>query len=154
MIKSIKQFFQKHIKSPDDDPSDNVSEHSLHIATAALLIEMMRADAKISEDERAAITRSIQSKFDLTNEETDSLIQLAEEEIWKSTGYYEFTSLINKGFTYKQKVKVIEHMWEVAYSDKRLDKYEEHMLRKITNLILVSHEDFIESKLRVKRQFS
>jgi uncharacterized tellurite resistance protein B-like protein len=151
MVNSIRQFFQKYIK-PADDTSDNVPEHSLHIATAALLIEMMRADAKISKDERTAITQSMQSKFQLSNEETNTIVQLAEEEIWKSTGYYEFTSLINKGFTYAQKVKVIEHMWEVAFADTELEKHEEHMIRKITDLIFVSHEDFIKTKLRVKKK--
>jgi len=82
------------------------------------------------------------------------LLQLAEEEIWKATGYYEFTSLINKGFTYEQKVKVIEHLWEVAFADAELDKYEEHMVRKIADLIHVEHKDFIDAKLRVKKKLS
>ncbi len=149
MVSAIKQFFEKYIK-PSPDISDRVSEHSLQLATAALLIEMMRADAKISEDERRTVTKSIRSKFKLTEEETNALLQLAEEEIWNSTGYYEFTSLINKGFTYRQKLKVVEHMWEVAFADADLDKYEEHMVRKIANLIYVSHKDFIETKLRVR----
>lgn len=149
MVSTIKQFFEKYIK-PSPENSDKVTEHSLQLATAALLIEMMRADAKVSEDERRTITKSIQSKFKLTEEETNALLQLAEEEIWKSTGYYEFTSLINKGFNYEQKLKVVEHMWEVAFADSELDKYEEHMVRKIADLIYVSHKDFIETKLRVR----
>ncbi len=149
MIRSIKQFFKKNIK-PSSDSSEQVSEHSLQLATAALLIEMMRADTKISEEERRTIINSIRSKFDISDEETNKLLQLAEEEIHKATGYYDFTSLINKGFTYEQKIKVIEHLWEVAYADADLDKYEEHMVRKIANLIFVSHKDFIETKLRVR----
>jgi len=151
MVSAIKQFFEKYI-NPSPDIPDRVSEHSLQLATAALLIEVMRADAKISEDERRTVTNSIRSKFKLTEEETNALLQLAEEEIWKSTGYYQFTSLINKGFTYEQKLKVIEHMWEVAFADADLDKYEEHMVRKIANLIYVSHKDFIETKLRVRNK--
>jgi len=72
----------------------------------------------------------------------------------KATGYFEFTSLINKGFSYEQKVKVVEHLWEVAFSDASLDKYEEHMVRKIAGLIYVSHKDFIDAKLRVKKKLS
>jgi uncharacterized tellurite resistance protein B-like protein len=129
-----------------------VSKHSLQLATAALLIEMMRADAKVSEDERRTITKTIRAKFKLTEKETDALLQLAEKEIQKSTGYYKFTSLINKGFTYEQKVKVVEYIWEVAFADTELDKHEEHMVRKIANLIYVSHKDFIETKLRVRKK--
>jgi uncharacterized tellurite resistance protein B-like protein len=79
---------------------------------------------------------------------------MAEDEVWKSTGFYEFTSLINKGLTYEEKVKVIEYLWEVALVDTHLDKYEEHTVRKIADLIYVAHEDFIEAKLRVKKQIA
>ncbi len=113
---------------------------------------MMRADTKISEHEQKTIVNSIRSKFNLSEEETNTLLELAKEEIRKATGYYEFTSLINKGFTYEQKLKVIEHLWEVAFADAGLDKYEEHMVRKIANLIYVSHKDFIETKLRVRNR--
>ncbi|HDH50110.1 MAG TPA: TerB family tellurite resistance protein, partial [Nitrospirae bacterium] len=80
----------------------------------------------------------------------DTLLTLAEQEVKRATDYYEFTSLINRGFTYEQKVKVVEHLWEVAFADDTLDKYEEHMVRRIADLIYVSHKDFIEAKLRAR----
>jgi uncharacterized tellurite resistance protein B-like protein len=149
MVSIVRQFFDKYIKS-SPDTSDRGSDHSLQIATAALLIEMMRADAKTGDDELSTIAAVIQSKFDLTGDETSTLIKLAEDEIWKSTGYYEFTSLINKGFTYDQKLKVIELLWEVAFADSELDKHEEYMVRKIADLIYVEHKDFIATKLKVR----
>jgi uncharacterized tellurite resistance protein B-like protein len=151
MVSVIKQFFEKYIK-PSSDGSGKVSEHSLQIATAALLIEVMRADSKVREEERRAVAKTIQSKFKLTGEETNKLLKLAEEEIRESTGYYEFTSLINKGFTYEQKLKVMEHLWEVAFADTELDKYEEYVIRKVADLIYVEHKDFIETKLRVRKK--
>ncbi len=153
MISTIKQFFEKNIK-PSANTSAEISEHSLRLATSALLIEMMRADAEISEDERDTITDIIRSKYGLTEDEISTLIQLAKGEIVKATGYFEFTSLINKGFSYEQKVSVVEHLWEVAFSDANLDKYEEHMVRKIAGLIYVSHKDFIDAKLRIKKKLS
>ena len=117
-------------------------------------MEMMRADARVTEDERNMVMKTVMSKFKLTKEESNDLLRLAEEKIRKATGYYEFTSLINKGLTYEQKVKVIESLWEIAFADKCLDKYEEHMVRKIADLIYVEHKDFIEAKLRVKKNLS
>jgi len=149
MVSIVRKFFDKHVKSASDS-SERVSEHALQIATAALLLEMMRADSKITDEELKTVTEAIQSKFNLTGDETDSLLKLAGDEIWKSTGYYEFTSLINKAFTYEQKLKVIEHLWEVAFADTELDKYEEHMVRKIADLIYVEHRDFINTKLKVR----
>jgi uncharacterized tellurite resistance protein B-like protein len=151
MISTVKQFFEKYVKS-SSGATDNVSEHSLQIATAALLIEMMRADAEISRDEEITITDTIRAKFKLTDTETAELLQLAEQRIWKSTGYFEFTSLMNKGLSQEQKIKVIEQLWDVAFADAILDKHEEYMVRKIAGLIHVSHKDFIEAKLRIKKK--
>ncbi len=149
MINTIKQFFEKNIQT-SPEASEEISEHSLQLATAALLIEMMRADAETSSQEQNAITDTIREKFHLSMEETETILRLAEEEISRATGYFEFTSLINKGYTYEQKIKVVEHLWEIAFSDAVLDKYEEHMVRKIADLIHVSHKDFIGAKLRIR----
>src|SRR4030042_2145171 len=151
MVTAVKKFFKKHIK-PSLAGSDEVSEHFLQLATAALLIEMMKADAEIIGDERRMVMKTIMTRFHLTEEESDALLQFAEEKIRKATGYYEFTSLINKGFTYEQKVRVIENLWEIAFTDKSLDKHEEHMVRQIADLIYVEHKDFIDAKLRVKKK--
>ncbi|MDX1811364.1 MAG: TerB family tellurite resistance protein, partial [Gammaproteobacteria bacterium] len=62
---------------------------------------------------------------------------------------YEFTSLINNGFSPEEKVKIIELMWQVAYSDKELEKYEEALVRKIADLLYVPHTAFIAAKHRV-----
>jgi uncharacterized tellurite resistance protein B-like protein len=151
MVTAFNKFFKKYIK-PSAAGSDEVSEHSLQLATAALLVEMMRADAEITIDERRMVMSTIMTRFHLTEEESDVLLQFAEEKIREATGYYEFTSLINKGFTYEQKVGVIENLWEIAFTDKYLDKHEEHMVRRIADLIYVEHKDFIDAKLRVKKK--
>ena len=151
MVTAFNKFFKKYIK-PSAAGSDEVSERSLQLATAALLIEMMRADAEITGDERKMVMGNIMTRFHLTEEESSGLLQFAEQKIRKATGYYEFTSLINKGFTYEQKVRVIENLWGIAFTDKYLDKHEEHMVRRIADLIYVEHKDFIDAKLRVKKK--
>lgn len=150
MVNTIKQFFGKYVK-PTSGVTDNISEHALQIATAALLIEMMRADADITAKEEEKVTATIRSRFELTGKETAALIELAHDKVWEATGYFEFTTLINKGFSQEQKIRVIEHLWEVAFADGILDKHEEYMVRKIADLIYVSHKDFIHAKLRVKK---
>jgi uncharacterized tellurite resistance protein B-like protein len=151
MVNTVRNFFKKYVVSSPED-RDNVSEHSLQIATAALLVEMMRADSEIKDDERKAVTKKLQSSFGLSEEEINAIIKFAEEEIRKATGYYEFTSLINKGLSQEQKVRIIEHLWEIAFSDSSVDKHEEHMVRKIAGLVHVSHKDFIDAKLRVRKR--
>ncbi len=151
MVVAIQTFFKKYLRVSPDRP-DEVSDHSLKVATAALLTATMKADGEVGEDERRAVTKTLQSKFDLSEEETKTLLKLAEKELWNATGYYEFTSLINKSFTYEQKVKIVEHLWEIAFADTHLDKHEEHAIRKIADLIYVEHKDFIDAKLRMKNK--
>ena len=126
--------------------------HSLRLATAELMIAMMRADAEIRIEEQKVITKTIRTKFDLSPKATKTIITLTTKKINQTTCYYEFTSLINKDYTYNQKIKVIAYLWEVAFSDSALDKSEEHMVRKIADLIHIAHKDFIDAKLRLRNK--
>ena len=153
MLTAITQFFNKHIK-PDQERPEDTAEHSLEIATAALLIQMMRADFQVNDEELQAIADAMSSRFNLSNQETGEILKLAEDKICKSTGYFEFTSLLNKRLTREQKIKVTEQLWEIAFSDTVLDKHEEHMVRKISHLLHLSHREFIDAKLRVKQKLS
>ena len=153
MVFQLKKIYEQFIQ-PASGKTDELPEHAIRVATAALLIEMTKADGKVSEDERKAVMQTIQSQFNLTDDETKSLKELAKEKISNATGYYEFTSLINKGLSYKQKIEIIEHLWGIALIDKHLDKHEEYAVRKIADLIYVEHKDFIEAKLKIKKKLS
>lgn len=154
MVSAIRQFFNKYIKPADNGSSGSPPHRALQIATAALLIEVMRADGTSLEDEEQQIAETVQSRFCLTKKETDELLHMAEKEVWESTGFFEFTSLLNRWFDYTQKVQVIENLWEIALADKKLDKYEEHTVRKVADLLYVAHKDFIDAKLRIKKIMS
>jgi len=95
------------------------------------------------------IKQSIQKTFDLSENESQTLFELAEVEQRNSTDYHQFTRLIAKNYSKQQKHRVIENLWKVAYADGRLDSLEEHMLRRISDLIYVSHSDFIRIKHKV-----
>lgn len=148
MLKAIRQFFEEQIQ-PAGKSAGKEAEHALQLSTAALLLEMMHADHEITEAERQTVFRSMQEKFGLSGTEADELLQLAQAEHKESTDYYQFTSLINKHFSPEQKVAVIEHLWRVAYADNALDKYEEHFVRRIADLLYVPHSEFIAAKHRM-----
>ena len=147
MIDHFKQFFDKYLSSDDKQAAN--PEHQLHMATAALLIEMMRVDDQCKPEEMLTLASGIQLTFGLSELETTELIQLAEEEAQDATCYHAFTTLINKGFSKEQKIQVIEMLWEIAYADNELEMYEEHLVRKISDLLYVKHSDFIRTKHRV-----
>ena len=148
MLKAIKQFFENHIGQAEESSQDPT--YRLQVATAALLIEIARADFQMEDQEMAKIAEVLRAKFQLSVEEVQELVDLATEEAKQAISYYEFTSLINKEFSFENKLKIIELMWEVAYADDYLQKYEEALIRKISDLLYIPHSDFIAAKHRVK----
>jgi uncharacterized tellurite resistance protein B-like protein len=147
MLKAIQDFFRDQI---DPGQQADQREHRLQLATAALLFEMMRADHAEKPEEHAAMRRALQRRFSLSSAETEELAKLAEQEAGDAVSLYQFTALINRHFAASDKVRVIEMLWQVAYADGKLDRYEEALVRKIAELIHVPHRDFIQAKLRVQ----
>jgi uncharacterized tellurite resistance protein B-like protein len=145
MLNTIKSFFKDNI-SPDTTAD---LEHQLKLATAALLIEMMQQDHKVRDEERQVVRQALQEKFDLADEETDELYELAQAEADEAVDYFQFTSLIARECSQEQKIKIIEYLWTIAYADSHLDPLEEHMIRRIADLIYVPHKDFIRAKQKV-----
>ena len=92
----------------------------------------------------------MRARFGLSADEADTLVRLAEEESSQATDYYQFTSLINRHFSAEQKEQVIEHLWEVAYADGRLDAHEEYLVRKVADLVHVPHATYVAAKLRAR----
>lgn len=145
MLQKIKSFFESKI-SVD---SENDIEHQLRLATAALMIEMMLDDGEVHEKEEKVLKEKLQKTFELENNETTELFELAHEEVKQAVDYHQFTSLIAKNFSQPQKIRVIENLWAVAYADDELDQYEEVMVRRIADLIYVTHSEFMQAKHRV-----
>lgn len=149
MIDQFKQFFEKYLSSSLAE-DDKAAQHRLQLATAALLIEMTRADGDIKPAEQQAVSRALQKTFQLSAAETGELVSLAEQEAHDATCYHEFTRLINDNFPRQQKIQVVELLWEVAYADAEMEMYEEHLVRKLAELLYLRHEEFIQAKLRVQ----
>jgi len=146
MLKAIKAFFEQNIELSGATDKD----HALKLATTALLVEMTRMDDKLHEKEWSVLLKLVADKFEISEQETHELLALAQSELKNATDYFQFTSLINSHFEYDDKKHIIELLWQVAYADACLDKDEEYLVRKISELIYVSHEDFITTKMSVQ----
>lgn len=150
MLKNMKQFFKSRIKPALKGENEADSEESLRLATAALLVEMTRADFDVNDDERAAVDSALCDFFALTPDEVRELVVLAESEVKYSACLYQFTSEVDKNLSYAQKTKIVEMLWRVAFSDQHKDKHEEHLIRKIADLLHLSHKDFIQTRHKVE----
>lgn len=150
MFKNMKQFFETRIQSAMESTNDD-DEQSLRLATAALMIEMTRADFEVTDDERSAVDSVLRELFAISESEAKELAVLAESEVDNAACLFDFTRMVDQSFTQPQKQRVVEMLWRVAFADTQKDHHEEYLVRKIADLIHVSHEDFIKARHRVEQ---
>lgn len=150
MLDSLRNLFIGVPARAAGESADSASR--LELASAALLFEVVRADHDMDEREFASIAEVLRATCSRNPEEIDELLELAHEESGAATSLYEFTSLINEHCDYAEKCALIRNMWRIAYADSHLSKYEDHLIRKVSDLIYVTHSDFIRTKLAERKQ--
>ena len=142
MISALKALFAQPATETDES-----RQNRQNLVAAALLIETARADFTHDAQEQAALEQLLSSSLKLDKSQVHQLIVTADSKVDEATSLYEFTREINDHFTPDQKTQLIKSMWTVAYADGKLGKYEEHLIRNVADLIYVSHQDYIRSKL-------
>lgn len=150
MLKALRQFFDRQIAG-DARQSIEEAESRARIAAAALLVEVVRDDDRLQAEEREAVLGSVRRKFGLAPAQAEDLLGLAEAEARDAHDYYQFTSRINATFGSDQKLRLIEELWRVAFADDHLHRHEEHLIRRVADLLHVPHRAYIAAKLRAQR---
>jgi uncharacterized tellurite resistance protein B-like protein len=149
MLKTLKDLFDS-FTAPIGEASAGRLDHTLQLATAVLLVEVMRADPAMQAAERSAVLGALRDKFSLGDDELQQLVVLAQQEAQSLYDYHRFTSVLNAHFSQEQKIRVVEYMWQVAYSDSHLDAHENHLISKLAGLLHVTHGEYIAAKMRAK----
>ena len=139
MIKKILDQVTQVISSPGEGEGDNSArEHALRMATAVLMIDVARADYVFDEDEFDHVLRLCESQFHLTPEEAAELVNAANEKAEDLVSVHEFTQVLHKNLDERDKARIIESLWRIAYADGRLDKYEDSLVLRISDLLYVN----------------
>lgn len=149
MIDAIKKFFESNLASNSTESKD-IAADKLQLACAALLIEVMNSDHQQDAREMEEFVQVLRETLHIDADKLDEVIALAKIEASQATSLYEFTVLINENYSYDEKLVLMETLWRIAFSDAHLDKYEDHLIRRIAELIYVTHSDFIRTKLLVR----
>lgn len=148
MLNKISQFIEKHLQPEDDAPA--LSSEQKQLAVAALLIEVGTADRLLDDTELATLRNILHRKYNLDPAQLDELSEMARSEQDDATSLHQFTYQINQTCSDDEKYELVKAMWEVAYADGELDKYEEALIRKVADLIYVSHSMFIHARNSVR----
>ena len=151
MLKRIKGYISEFgNQSSDLENQEEKEKNIINNACAALLIETALADKVFNTEEIDSMKKTLREVYGIDEKDLDELISESEKKVSESTSLYEYTRLINDLCDYQDKLKLINNLWAIAFADKHLDKYEEYLIRKISDLLHVSHSDFIQQKLNVK----
>jgi uncharacterized tellurite resistance protein B-like protein len=145
MLKVLKEIVRNLAAGPDEA----AARHSLQLAATALLLEIARADHEVSPQELAAVVRAASAVFGITEAESNLLVDGAAAAVERAVSFQEFTEVLNREMSRDQKRECLRALWRVAQADGRIDHFEEYYLRKLADLLHLSHRDFIAAKLEV-----
>ncbi|RMD78509.1 MAG: TerB family tellurite resistance protein [Gammaproteobacteria bacterium] len=158
MLKAIRRFFDRHLapaaggRGAPGDRGGRGEEASLRLATAALLVEALQADHQVDPRELEAVRELLEGFFGLGREEAAELLALARREAEEAVSLFQFTRLVDRGYDPATKERIVEMLWRVAYADGHKHHWEEHLVRKVAELLHVPHGAFVRARERAARE--
>lgn len=150
MITTIQTLLKRYKQAPVAVQRD--SEQALRMATAALLMEVARADHDIKDEEREAVQRIIKNYYSVSPEQARELAAAAERHADDATSLFPFTRLITSECSMEDRIRIVRMLWEVSHADGHVNAHEEHLVRKVADLLYVPHREFIRAKLQESGQ--
>jgi uncharacterized tellurite resistance protein B-like protein len=129
-----------------DAADATVDEATLHLAAAALLIEVAKSDHVLDHVEIQRMKAVLAAHWGLGEGDLADLVAVAKDTSETSVSLHQHIDLINSHFSPQQKFQLVRGLWEVACADGRIHHHEEGLIRRLSDLLYVSHTDFIRSK--------
>jgi len=136
----------KDLLGNESTATGEVEDRALELACAALMFEVARADFSVETTEQDAVTSLLTAQFSLSADEVSTITEAAVEQADAATCLFEFTRTLNELASAEQKRDLLAMMWRVAMADNEISRYEEHVIRKVADLLYVPHGDFIAAK--------
>ena len=136
----LKNFFKKQKKE---------SSNNKNILVTALLIHAAKIDENYTEIEKKIIRQAIINLNGINHDEANEILKLAEKKEEESNQIVEFTREI-KQYPMEFRLKIIEIIWKIVYSDGTSDNYESNLIRRICGLLYISDKDNGNIKIKVK----
>lgn len=125
-------------------------EHNVRLASAVLLIDAARADHDVHDGEMQVVERLLRERFELSPEEAATLMQHASAELDHSVALQGFTRQLMDALDEAERGTLVGMLWDVVYADGKIDRWEEHLVRRIADLLYVPHSEFIRRKLEAQ----
>lgn len=145
MLKALKNLFTL--------PVEQGEQISYQKAVAVLLMEVMLADHDVNEEEEAQVKSFLREVSEL-GDDIDILYKEARTGVEDANDLYQFTKIVNETASLEQKILLLKALWRVALADNDIDVQEDHRIRRISELLFLSHSEFIQAKLFVQNEMA
>jgi len=119
----------------------------LNRAIAVLMLEVAQSDFSETEDETQTVLAGLISHTQESEQEAEALLTAARSDKANSAGLYEYTRLTCNEMSIEDRCSLVKQLWQIAYADGVIDKYEEAAIRKVSELLYVPHTAFIKAKI-------
>lgn len=147
MLQQIRKLFDQIGRG---DSVEVREEKDVRMISAALMAEIATADQKVDDRERAALVRLLREHYKLDDGTAQDLVTRALASRHEATSLYEFTQTVNENFTERDKYLLVKQMWQVAFADGEIDAFEEHLIRRVSELIYLPHGLFTRARAEAR----
>jgi len=127
-----------------------INENTYLVKIGALLIHAAKIDEKYSNDENKIIKKTL-LELGADKENLDLIMDGAENMDEKSNQILDFTKEI-KNMDEKEKIKIIESLWKIIYSNKDADMYETNLMRRLSGLLYIDNKIMGDIKEKIKKE--
>ena len=150
MFEKLKDWFVSEVEK--ERTAEDSEEQQVAMAAAMLLLEVAWADHEITDDELTSVSTSLETLYDIETDQVEATVRQARTTHDQSSGIYPFTRELNERLSYEERCLLIEHLWRlISFKDANFH-YEEHVIRKVSDLLYLRHSDFIRAKLKASSE--
>ena len=135
--------------APGAAQSETRPEICFQLATCVVLLEAARIDHDFTDEEREHIVETMQRRYDLPPAEAEELVALAEAQHADTNDLWKFTNQVNQSFDHAEKIRLMEEVWRVFFTDGTLDGHEDQLAHKLRSLLNLNHPQMIQAKMAV-----
>lgn len=146
MLRTLKKLFD----DPRPNPHAHLEIHHLEVAVACLLHESKRVDLDEADEEHRAASAALQSLFGVNQAESEALLREGREKARHLTSYYAPVAVVKRDWGLEHRVQLVEHLWRIAWADGRLERDEDHYVRKIAHLLYVPNTQCMLARSRAR----
>ena len=153
LVREIQDFIDRRWPRAVGEGAATITQRRLQLASAVLMVSVVRADLESRQDEHRALERAVGRALDLHEEGAALVVRVAEEAIGRGVSFAAVLVRLQQECTLEQKRQLVESLWRIAYSDAELAGHEEYLVRKIAGQLGLSTADLVETKVRARQDF-